>query len=281
MSISNLVSGPVASRLPSPVAWPLFLVFRDCRLTPLNNFAAVSQPPGWRLGLWHPSWCELVGFLLFLVFRDYCLTPLKSSVAASSMASGPVARLQRLFAWRCRWLCASPTRAFFSVPRLLLDPPQKFRCSFPTNCSSGVAAFLVSVSNLASGPVASNLPSPLARPPFPMFRDCRLTPLNSFAAVSQPTGWHLGLWHPAWYELVGLLLFLLVFRDCCLTSLKSFAAASSMVSGPVARLQGLFAWRCPLIYASPARALFLGFRDYYLTSLKSFAAASQPTVLLA
>ena len=111
---------------------------------------------------------------------------------------------------------------FFSVPRLLLDPPQKFRCSFPFNCSSGVTAFLVSVSNLASGPVASSLPSPLARPLFPMFRDCRLTPLKSSAAASQPTGWHLGLWHLAWYELVGLLLFLIVFRDCCLTPNQRF-----------------------------------------------------------
>ena len=204
-------------RLGPPWVWS----YRPLWPTPQNCRCSFDSPMlqhlfAWRRGLLSASPARP----LFLVFRDCCLTPpqkFRCSFQHGIWACGTAAAAVCLALPLA--VCIASTGFFFSLPRLLLDPPQKFRCSFPTNCSSGVAAFLVSVSNLASGPVASSLPSPLARPLFLVFRDCRLTPLKSLAAASQPTGWRLGLWHPAWCELVGLLLFV-VFWDCCLTSLK-------------------------------------------------------------
>ena len=126
---SSMASRPVARRLcyEQLFFWrlplPLAVFISILAFGPVaSSMNLVSQP---------------VGRPLFLVFRDCCLTPLKSSAAAFSMVSGPIAR---------RLCCKSPTAAavclasrlavcitstasFSSVPSLL-DPPQKFRCSF-------------------------------------------------------------------------------------------------------------------------------------------------------
>ena len=125
-SVSRLLLVPL--QLP---AWRLGLRYGASAATRL---CCSMQPFNWRRGLLSASPARP----LFLVFRDCCLTPLKSSAAASSMVSRPVARR----------LCCDQRTAPLLRPAVLLALP-----------------LAVSISILASGPVASSLASvPVARP---------------------------------------------------------------------------------------------------------------------
>ena len=196
-------------------------MFRDCCLTPLKSLAAAPTRQKWPRHL-------------FLVFRDCCLTPLKSLAAAPTV------------------LLASPLAVswppFSSVPRLLLEIPQKPRCS--------------------SHPSKASLQLPLASPP-------RTVLLASPLAVSfSRLLLGLGLWH-------GLLF--LVFRDCYLwpsskASLQ-LPLASPPTTVPLASPLAFSISRLLLGLGLWHSHLFLVFRDCCLTPLKSLAAA--PTVLLA
>ena len=139
-------------------ARPLFLVFRDCCLTPPQKFRCSFQHGIWAYGTAAAAVCLALPLAVCIASTGFFFSLPRLLLDPPSKV--PLQLPNQLFFWRSRfpcvrlqlgvWACgiqlavSSGTASFSSVPRLPLDPPQKSRCSFPTNW-------------LASGPVAPSL----------------------------------------------------------------------------------------------------------------------------